>query len=125
MLQSVLFTLLQLSRSDSDSCMHKSRESFIRGTYERRSLRYKQPVRSVKNRLPIARQAQPPKRTSLDLELDLKVSEAKLTHLLEEINRLKELKRKMEEAKKNGKKFLYRPTRRIDKNRWHLIVSLI
>ena len=85
--------------------MHKSRGSFTRGSYERRSLRYKQPVRSVmKNRLPITKLMQPPKRTALDLELDLRVSEVKLTHLQEEINRLKELKRKMEEAKENGKR---------------------
>lgn len=83
--------------------MHKSRGSFTRGTLERRSLRYKQPVRSVmKNRLPITKLSQPPKRTSLDLELDLRVSEVKLTHLQEEINRLKDVKRKMEEAKENG-----------------------
>ncbi|KAF6016874.1 hypothetical protein EB796_024827 [Bugula neritina] len=51
----------RLNRSDSDSCMHKSRGSFTRGSYERRSLRYKQPVRSaMKNRLPITRLAHPP-----------------------------------------------------------------
>ena len=83
--------------------MHKSRGSFTRGSYERRSLRYKQPVRSVmKNRTPITKLPQPPKRTALDLELDLRVSEVKLTHLQEEINRLNELKRRMEEAKENG-----------------------
>ena len=84
--------------------MHKSRGSFTRGSYERRSLRYKQPVRSaMKNRLPITRLAHPPKRTALDLEIDLRVSEVKLTHLQEEINRLKDLKRRMEEAKSNGR----------------------
>lgn len=56
----------------------------------------------MKARLPIMRQPHPPKRTPLDLELDLRVSEVKLNFLHEEINRLKELKRKMEEAKENG-----------------------
>jgi len=79
--------------------MHNARGPFTRGSYERRSLRFKQPARSViKSRLPIAKQS-PPKRTSLDLELDLRVSEVKLTHMHEEIHRLKELKRRMEEAR--------------------------
>ena len=83
--------------------MHKSRGAFTRGSYERRSLRYKQPVRApTKHRQPISKMSQPPKRTSLDLELDLRVSEVKLSYLQEEINRLKELKRTMEEARENG-----------------------
>lgn len=55
-----------------------------------------------KNRLPLARKAHPPKRTSLDLELDLRVSEVKLNRLQEEINRLKDLKRIMQEASDKG-----------------------
>ncbi|XP_048243489.1 protein kibra-like isoform X2 [Haliotis rufescens] len=42
-------------------------------------------------------------RTSLDLELDLQASHVKLSHLNDEITRLKELKRLMEDAKSKGK----------------------
>lgn len=93
--------------------MHKSRGAFTRGSYERRSLRYKQPVRPpIKHRQPINSNRITPKRTSLDLELDLRSSEVKLSHLQEEINRLRELKRKMEEARENGE-CLFGPPREI------------
>lgn len=40
--------------------------------------------------------------TSIDLELDLQASQAKLSQLSDEINRLKQLKQKFEEAKSKG-----------------------
>ena len=41
-------------------------------------------------------------RTSIDLELDLHASHAKLEQLNEEIQRLRDIKNRMEEAKANG-----------------------
>ena len=43
-----------------------------------------------------------PNWTSLDLEMDLKASETKLSHLQDELSRLRELKKKMELAKSSG-----------------------
>ncbi len=48
----------------------------------------------------------PPIRTSIDLELDLQASEAKLLQLNDDITRLRQIKRKMEEAKTKGKQML-------------------
>ena len=46
-------------------------------------------------------------RTSLDLELDLQASETKLQHLHGEINRLKQLKDVMQQAKARGAFLIY------------------
>lgn len=48
--------------------------------------------------------SQLPFRTSLDLELDLQASHTKLSHLNDEIMRLKELLRVLRESKHKGKK---------------------
>lgn len=47
--------------------------------------------------------SQLPFRTSLDLELDLQASHTKLSHLNDEITRLKELLRLLKESKNKGK----------------------
>ena len=81
------------------------RTPFQRNTATRRSLRWKRtdgsigvvplPERGVVN-------AQIPFRTSLDLELDLQASHTRLSHLYDEISRLKELKRTLEASKSKG-----------------------
>ena len=45
----------------------------------------------------------PNTKTSIDLELDLAAQQSKLTVLNEEIERLRQIKSKMEEARDNGK----------------------
>ncbi|XP_041357146.1 protein WWC2-like [Gigantopelta aegis] len=87
----------KLNRSDSDGSMPLyKRGPFQRNTRERTSLRWKNKTcgAASSGHLPI--------RTSLDLELDLQASHTKLSHLNDEITRLKELKRHMEEAKSKG-----------------------
>ena len=42
-------------------------------------------------------------RTSFDMELDLQASQTKLSHLKDENTRLRELKRRLEEAKARGR----------------------
>ncbi|XP_067663170.1 protein WWC2-like isoform X2 [Haliotis asinina] len=85
----------KLNRSDSDSSMPLyKRGPFQRNALERRSLRWKGKSSSSSAHLN--------PRTSLDLELDLQASHVKLSHLNDEITRLKELKRLMEDAKSKG-----------------------
>lgn len=116
----------RLNRSDSDSSMHRRTTGtttgpFLRGTYERRSLRFKQQQQqsgrsggsgALRGRL-LQPTAAPRKittsqlpRTSIDLELDLQASHFKLSQQQEEINRLKELKKRLEEAIAKGDKEL-------------------
>ena len=45
-------------------------------------------------------------RTSLDMELDLQASQTRLLHLNDENSRLRELTKKIEEAKARGKSCL-------------------
>lgn len=47
-------------------------------------------------------------RTSLDLALDLQAFQRRLNQQQEEINRLKELKRRLEESKLKGNFFLFK-----------------
>ncbi|XP_040194072.1 protein WWC3 [Rana temporaria] len=85
----------RLYRSDSDSSTLPRKSPFIRNTLERRTLRYKQQACP-------SSMAEIMARTSLDLELDLQASRTKQHQLNEEINTLKELKQRLEEAQLRG-----------------------
>ncbi|XP_055893244.1 protein WWC2-like [Biomphalaria glabrata] len=90
----------KLNRSDSDSSMPLyKRMPFQRNSVSRRSLRWKRADGSIAM-MPLSSQL--PFRTSLDLELDLQAFHTKLSHLNDEITRLKELKRTLEETKSKG-----------------------
>ncbi|CAL1530897.1 unnamed protein product [Lymnaea stagnalis] len=90
----------KLNRSDSDSSMPLyKRTPFQRNTVSRRSLRWKRADGSI-SMMPLSSQL--PFRTSLDLELDLQASHTRLSHLNDEITRLKDLKRMLEESKNKG-----------------------
>merc|ERR1719328_478685 len=93
----------RLNRSDSDSAMPLYRRvPFQRTSKERRSLHVPtkaQPSRPGQ-RLPVP--DLPNTKTSIDLELDLAAHQSKLTVLNEEIERLRQIKSKMEEARDNG-----------------------
>ncbi|KAK3100597.1 hypothetical protein FSP39_022334 [Pinctada imbricata] len=86
----------KLNRSDSDSSMpHYKKGPFQRGSLDRRSLRWKRSTfHGVREKLPL--------RTSIDLELDLQASKTKQAHLNDEINRLRDLKTMLEQAKARG-----------------------
>ncbi|CAI9734781.1 protein WWC2-like isoform X1 [Octopus vulgaris] len=88
----------QLNRSDSDSSMPLyKRGPFQRNSTVRQSLRWKRlpgAAGSSLRKMPI--------RTSVDLELDLQASQRRLNHLRDDVYRLKELKKGMEEAKARG-----------------------
>lgn len=112
-------TRCRLNRSDSDSAMQLHRRGggsgpFQRNTFERRSLRWRRPSASM------AMLAQHPSaskssaeaskasastvtaRTSLDLELDLQAQHTRLYTLNDELQRLRELKQRLEQAKEQG-----------------------
>jgi protein KIBRA len=100
-LHELIFLLhLQLNRSDSDSSMPLYRRSsgvaFQRNSVERRSLRWKHAPMSPQRAASVASRHP---RTSLDFELDLQAQNTKLQQLMDEIQRLKELKERMEEAR--------------------------
>lgn len=89
----------KLNRSDSDSSMALyKRGPFQRNSTGRQSLRWK--------KLPGATASAGGRRThirtSVDLELDLQASQRRLGHLRDDISRLKELKKGMEDAKERG-----------------------
>ncbi|CAB4062408.1 WWC1 [Lepeophtheirus salmonis] len=90
--------ICRLNRSDSDSAMPLyKRLSFQRSMSERRSLRI--PIRRKSSSRYLLQ-------TPLDLELDLAAQKTKLELLQEEIDRLKIIKRRMEEARERGDKDL-------------------
>ncbi|XP_033744026.1 protein WWC2-like isoform X2 [Pecten maximus] len=87
----------KLNRSDSDSSMpHFKKGPFQRHSAERRSLRWKRATicGTKGEKIPL--------RTSIDLELDLQASQMKLSHLDDDINRLRELTVTLEQAKAKG-----------------------
>jgi len=95
----------RLNRSDSDSAMPLYRRMpFQRSSKERRSLHVpstsSQHSKSSKNSNDILT------KTSIDLELDLAAQQSKLLVLSEEIERLRQIKKQMEEAKEKGEKEL-------------------
>merc|ERR1719350_1369614 len=97
----------RLNRSDSDSAMPLYRRMpFQRSSKERRSLHV--PTTShhrhkSQNKNP---HSDVTTKTSIDLELDLAAQQSKLMVLSEEIERLRQIKTKMEEAKAKGDKEL-------------------
>ncbi|XP_054709816.1 protein kibra-like [Uloborus diversus] len=96
--------ICRLNRSDSDSSMPLYRRGgpFQRNSMERRSLRWKEPpVACSKHRIHNFIKSGAV-RTSLDLALDLQAFHRRLNQQQEEINRLKELKRRLEESKQKG-----------------------
>merc|ERR1711936_1427941 len=91
----------RLNRSDSDSAMPLYRRlPFQRTSKERRSLHVPTKSQPRPGRLPVP--DLPNTKTSIDLELDLAAQQSKLTVLNEEIERLRQIKSKMEEARDNG-----------------------
>merc|ERR1711936_1073531 len=91
----------RLNRSDSDSAMPLYRRvPFQRTSKERRSLHVPTKAQPRPGRLPAS--DLPNTKTSIDLELDLAAQQSKLTVLNEEIDRLRQIKSKMEEARDNG-----------------------
>ena len=97
-----------MNRSDSDSAMPLYRRlPFQRSSKERRSLH-----------VPVTGGGAGPRpgntsssmdiltKTSIDLELDLAAQQSKLVVLSEEIERLRQIKKQMEEAKDKGEKEL-------------------
>ncbi|KFR08737.1 Protein WWC2, partial [Nipponia nippon] len=91
--------ICRLNRSDSDSSTLAKKSLFVRNATERRSLRVKRPVCQ-----PIMRRAtqECPIRTSLDLELDLQASRTRQNRLNDELQALRDLKKKLEEMKGRG-----------------------
>ncbi|XP_062431760.1 protein WWC2 isoform X3 [Rhea pennata] len=91
--------ICRLNRSDSDSSTLAKKSLFVRNATERRSLRVKRPVCQ-----PIMRRAtqERPIRTSLDLELDLQASRTRQSRLNDELQALRDLKKKLEEMKGRG-----------------------
>ncbi|XP_035825058.1 protein KIBRA isoform X1 [Aplysia californica] len=110
----------KLNRSDSDSSMPLYKKTpFQRNTVSRRSLRWKRADGSV-GFMPLTSHI--PFRTSLDLELDLQASHTKLSHLTDEISRLKELKYTLEESKNKGESEL--PSWLSENEKFHRLLSM-
>ena len=96
-----------MNRSDSDSAMPLYRRlPFQRSSKERRSLHV--PVTGGAGPRPGTTSGSMDilTKTSIDLELDLAAQQSKLVVLSEEIERLRQIKKQMEEAKDKGEKEL-------------------
>ncbi|XP_031341164.1 protein kibra isoform X2 [Photinus pyralis] len=99
--------ICKLNRSDSDSAMPLYRRGgnpFQRNSVERRSLRFRRQSGSM---LSLSKSKShshvpPTARTSLDLELDLQAQHTRLYTLNSELDRLRELKERLEIAKDQG-----------------------
>lgn len=99
--------ICKLNRSDSDSAMPLYRRGgnpFQRNSVERRSLRFRRQSGSM---LSLSKSKShshvpPTARTSLDLELDLQAQHTRLHTLNSELDRLRELKDRLEVAKDQG-----------------------
>ncbi|GFO11615.1 protein wwc2 [Plakobranchus ocellatus] len=118
--------ICKLNRSDSDGSMPLyKRTPFQRNTATRRSLRWKRTDGSI-GLVPLPEKgsahAQIPFRTSLDLELDLQASHTRLSHLYDEINRLRELKRTLETSKNKGE--LELPEWLSENEKFHRLLSM-
>merc|ERR1719325_231166 len=114
----------RLNRSDSDSAMPLYRRlPFQRSSKERRSLHV--PVTGGAGPRPSTTSGSMDilTKTSIDLELDLAVQQSKLVVLSEEIERLRQIKRQMEEAKDKGEKELPKWLQEDDKFQY-LLASL-
>lgn len=96
--------ICRLNRSDSDSSMPLYRKGgpFQRNSLERRSLRWKKPPSTCSKHRGQSVAHPGTVRTSLDLALDLQAFHKRLSQQQDEINRLKELKKRLEESKARG-----------------------
>ncbi|KAI4494396.1 hypothetical protein M0802_008888 [Mischocyttarus mexicanus] len=99
--------ICRLNRSDSDSSMPLYRRGgpFQRNSVERRSLRWRRPSSALSCKTTSKKSSShlpQTARTSLDLELDLQAQHAKLNNLRDEICTLRELKKRMEQAREKG-----------------------
>ncbi|XP_064482085.1 protein kibra-like [Ornithodoros turicata] len=101
--------ICRLNRSDSDSAVPLYRKTvpFQRNSVERRSLRWKKPPVCAQHRQQGAWASNTGTgshgtRTSLDLALDLQASHTRLNILQEDLGRLREIKRRLEETKARG-----------------------
>ncbi|GFQ74226.1 protein kibra [Trichonephila clavata] len=96
--------ICRLNRSDSDSSMPLYRRGgpFQRNSLERRSLRWKKPPVACSKHRSSSFVKSGTVRTSLDLALDLQAFHRRLNQQQEELNRLRELKRRLEESKTKG-----------------------
>ncbi|EFX86200.1 hypothetical protein DAPPUDRAFT_193293 [Daphnia pulex] len=98
--------ICRLNRSDSDSSMPLYRRGpFQRNSVERRSLRWRASslaASAAAHRKSRGHPATLPPRTSVDLELDLLAQNKRLQELHEELSKLRELKRRMEDARYLG-----------------------
>lgn len=101
--------ICRLNRSDSDSAvpLYKKAVPFQRNSVERRSLRWKKPPVCAQHRQQGAWASNTGTgshgtRTSLDLALDLQASHTRLNILQEDLGRLREIKRRLEETKARG-----------------------
>ncbi|XP_072113804.1 protein WWC2-like [Mobula birostris] len=109
--------ICRLNRSDSDSSTLAKRPPFVRNATERRSLRVK---RTMCQPL-VRRTAEPPIRTSLDLELDLQASLTRQSRLNDELQVLRELKNRLEEIKAKGETEL--PTWMLEDDRFQKLLK--
>lgn len=98
--------ICRLNRSDSDSSMPLYRRGgpFQRNSVERRSLRWRRSTSafSCKSASKKSTHLPPAVRTSLDLELDLQAQNARLNNLQDELNRLRSIKQRLEQAREKG-----------------------
>ncbi|CAH1778285.1 unnamed protein product [Owenia fusiformis] len=115
--------ICKLNRSDSDSSVPTFRRggSFQRNSFERRSLRWKKsPSPHNKHQQPTVVERGPNMKTSMDLELDLQASQTKLAYLHEEIAKLKEVKRVIEEAQHGDQEL---PAWFTDSDEWQKLLA--
>jgi len=134
----------KLNRSDSDSAMSAGGKAFKKSALERRSLRLPMNGPTAFPAVAMASMAQakmasaghggarrkvkgskppPAPRTSLDLELDLAAQQTKYRLMREEIERLRQIKAKLEEARKKGVKEL--PTWLQEHERFHQLLAKV
>ena len=94
--------IFQLNRSDSDSSVRRNKKPFQRNAVERRSVRLKKMHPTLAKSHSLTSFDRLRSVTSIDLELDRLAYQARLSQLNDEITRLKEIKKKFEEAKSKG-----------------------
>lgn len=77
---------------------------FQRNSVERRSLRWRRSSSAIscKSASKKSTHLPPAVRTSLDLELDLQAQNARLNNLQDELNRLRSIKQRLEQAREKG-----------------------
>ncbi|KAK1174847.1 protein WWC2-like [Acipenser oxyrinchus oxyrinchus] len=91
--------ICRLNRSDSDSSTLAKKSPFVRNASERCSLRVKRTICQ-----PVMRRVaqEHPVQTSLDLELDLQASRTRQSRLDDELQALRDLRKRLDEMKARG-----------------------